>query len=95
MCKFETLAPPPPTPFKEQTPDIWPSQEFLRVENLIFDWVGWEVWTSSVKINLFESFYPVSAKLCSEENWKEPGALNLQNLGFPGAYYLYEKNKIC
>ena len=31
--------------------------------------------------------------LCSKENWREPSAPNLQNLGCP-AYDLYEKIKI-
>ena len=33
------------------------------------------------------------SRLCSKENWREPSALKLYNLGCP-AYDLYEKSKI-
>ena len=33
------------------------------------------------------------ARLCSKQNWREPSALKLKNLGYP-AYDLYEKTKV-
>ena len=46
---------------------------------------------SEKKINL--NLHLISKAQCLKENWREPSAVNLLNLGCP-AYYLYGKTKI-